>query len=337
MTKTLGQPVNISRTDMTPSSAFPDGTSDWPATVPVDVSVESPGLFRIARTLAAEFMRQRRTGSGKTARFFATRSLLSPIAAARWVTYVGGYYRSLGVPGPASVTVNKPLRNYVALGFGPGERVRLLTDHYRIAAQLLPLAVQTRLAGNAAMTLGILNGNRGDYSIRFAASEFMQTTREGELVLFMEKCSDGCILTKATFLFARQPDGRLTLVIGGLQGITGGARSEALGTKREIVDATRSLSQLRPKDVVLHAVLALADRLGIEAVQAVSNRRHVISKLRTGAVSADYDAYWVERQGRLSEPYGYTLPVSLPQDPVPPNKREMHKANVVAMVRTLLP
>ena len=333
MTNIPGQPGSVPGPAIIPPAAPAKVAS---VTLPAGAPVVARSLFQTARILVAEFQRQRRAGSGKTARLFATRALLSPAAVADWVTYIREYYRGLGVAEPAGVTINKPLRNYAALGFGPRERVRHLIDHYRIAAQVLPQAAQVRLAANEAITLGVLNGNRGDYAVRLASSEFMLTTREGELVLFMEKCADGCILTKATFLFARQPDGRLTLVIGGWQGITGGAPGEVLSTKREIVDATRSLSQLRPKEVVMYAVLALADSLGIDAVQAVSNRRHVISKLRKGAVSADYDAYWVERQGQLSEPYGYTMPVALAHDPAPPNKRETHKANVVAMLRAFL-
>lgn len=285
--------------------------------------------YRVARLLVSEFVRQRHADSRKSARLFALRSLLAPVATAQWVRFLHDYYRRLGCAAPAGAVVNKPLRNYVARGLSPGQRVHLLIYHHEIAARLLPAAVRANLARNEALILGVLRGNRGDYFLKLGGSRRMYTTHEGELVLFMEKCADGCILAKISFLFAKQPDGRLAIIIGGLQGAPG-------GFKREVVDATRSLSALRPKDVVLIAVQAMAHQLGIEAVHAVSNHRHVIRAHKNHTMQADYDAYWIERQGRPSEPFGFTLPVTLPQASVPPNKRDLHKACTVSMLRSFL-
>lgn len=287
------------------------------------------GSASILATLVAEFLRQKAAEGTKSARLFALRSLWAPSASARWVNFVHDYHRALACIEPAGIIINKPLRNYLARGLRPAQRVRLLIDHYEIASQLLPVSVRANLARDEILTLGILRGNRGEYALKLAGSRIMHTTHEGEIVLFMEKCSDGCILAKASFAFARQSDGSVDLVIGGLQGVLG-------GLKREVVDATRSLSALRPKDVVLIAVHALADQLGINRIHAVGNSRHVIRAHKAHKILADYDSYWMERRGNPSEPYGFTLPVALPKTKIPPNKREQHKTSVVSMVAGLL-
>ena len=74
------------------------------------------------------------------------------------------------------------------------------------------------------------------------------------------------LLSRLTFNFSIV-DGRLALAVGGLQG-------PKAGHKHEVIDATRDLHGLRPKDATPLAASAIAD--GLDAsVHAVGDGLHV--------------------------------------------------------------
>ena len=75
-----------------------------------------------------------------------------------------------------------------------------------------------------------------------------------------------------------------------------------------VIDATRSLYGLRPKDATLLAARALARALGANPVHAVSDALHVRGTLRNDPKICSYDAYWLERGARLCPTFGFAFP-----------------------------
>lgn len=124
--------------------------------------------------------------------------------------------------------------------------------------------------------------------------------REGELVIFISKSVDGDRLCRLSFCLSKI-NGHLCVVIGGLQG-------PPAGHKREVIDATRDLFGLRPKDAVFLAARAIAKALHADRVYAVSDTHHVLARLQDRKKFSHYDSYWRERGGEAEGPYGFTFP-----------------------------
>ena len=80
----------------------------------------------------------------------------------------------------------------------------------------------------------------------------------------------------------------VAVAIGGLQG-------PRTGHKREVIDATRDLFGLRPKDATLLVARAFAEGLRGADVHAVGDALHVHRTLKDDPKLASYDAYWRER------------------------------------------
>jgi len=94
----------------------------------------------------------------------------------------------------------------------------------------------------------------------------VQTQREGECTLRLVREGSPTLVSRLTFNFSIV-DGRLALAVGGLQG-------PKAGHKHEVIDATRDLHGLRPKDATL-AASAVADGLDafVHAVGVALNER----------------------------------------------------------------
>ena len=117
-------------------------------------------------------------------------------------------------------------------------------------------------------------------------------------------------------------EGEPAVVVGGLQG-------PASAYKREIIDATRDLYGLRPKDAALLAARAFARALGFNVLHAVCDANHVLGRLQDTAKFSRYDDYWLERGGERGGPFGFVFG---PLEATAPSgdRRDATKAAVVA-------
>ena len=154
----------------------------------------------------------------------------------------------------------------------------------------------------------------------------VQAQREGECTLCLVREGSATLLSRLTFNFSAV-DGRLALAVGGLQG-------PRAGHKREVIDATRDLYGLRPKDATLLAARVIADGLDA-AVHAVGDALHVHRRLSDDPKHSSYDAYWRERGATAGGPLGFVLP---PLEALPPSlkRRDRAKRAIVEAARRFL-
>jgi uncharacterized protein VirK/YbjX len=254
------------------------------------------------------------------------RSLVDPVSFATWWRFASRLHRSVGASPPEWTFVTKPVRGYMYSGLGRRGRVRLLKNHYRYLTRVFSETFVARLCDRQRFEAAMLNGRKGSqFIIELIPSTISPTNREGELVLVLRAKDGGILLSRLTFAFVER-DERVTLMIGGLQG-------PRFGHKREIIDATRLLHGLRPKDACLLAARALAGALGIET-HAVTNAAYVLRHKQV-AKFTDYDEYWRERGGKQLNAKEFSFdPLGLEGEA--DGGREGIKAAIVSGIRSLV-
>ena len=226
----------------------------------------------------------------KEMRRLLLRSLLSPWVAAKWSLFVSRLHRELGASAPPKTAFAKPLRRYVYYSLRPRGRLELLLGHCAFMSRTFSKELQSRLCDRQTLEVAALQGRKGEqFQVELGASAFATGYREGELVLYLKRRRDGALLSQLSLLFVGRSDD-LTVVIGGLQG-------PRPGHKREVIDATRLMYGLRPKDATLLAARALADALG-GGVRAVADAAHVFRRKQGRRKLSEYDSYWRERGAR---------------------------------------
>jgi len=259
----------------------------------------------------------------KGLRSYWLRSLLAPISAARWRRYITALHARVGAQPPWARVLAKPLRSYLRQGLAPRKRVAILIETYDWLQARFSPAILKRLCDNESLELVTLEARKGSrYTVFLTTAVNVALQREGELGLFIAKSATDVMLCRLAMTFT-QINGRVVLAIGGLQG-------PPSANKRDVIDATRELHGLRPKDAALLAARAFAQSLGLEEAHAVSDANHVLNRLQDTAKFSNYDGYWQERGATAGGPFGYVFPALQTGEPEDANKRGAIKQAIVA-------
>ena len=150
-------------------------------------------------------------------------------------------------------------------------RLDVLRGHYQLFRRLFSRECVRRVCAGEPIVVAELAARKGSvYHLAIAASTRVSMQREGELAIFLVKRGVEEPVSKLSLAFAHV-DGRLAVLIGGLQG-------PSVGHKRDVIDATRELHGLRPKDATLLAARAFAKAVGATSVHAIANRHHVLER-----------------------------------------------------------
>lgn len=260
-------------------------------------------------------------------RRFWLRALLAPVVAMEWRHFARALHDSHGAPPPGARLLSKPLHGYLSRGLSPRARYDILVGHYRGFERRFGAARLSQILSGGLIELARLKGRRGS-SFRLAlgssTTSALHTQREGELVLTLFR-DGGIPLSRLTFALLDE-NANLTLAIGGQQG-------PATGEKAQVIEATRELHGLRPKDATLLAARALSAQLGRGPVYAVSDARHVCRSDSRPLKLASYDSYWRERGAQEGGPFGFVLPALLPAKPGRTG-RDRAKREILAAVHT---
>ncbi|NID17554.1 VirK/YbjX family protein [Luteibacter yeojuensis] len=224
---------------------------------------------------------------------------------ARWREHDAwlAFLESPAMAGIASIDRVLPERyqhRYINLGWSRPKRLQALRDHYDFALARFPRPLFHMLYRERQVLLGKLRLRDGEDLSLILKAPFRRS-REGEMSISLTD-ANGLQISYATIAFV---DGGRTIVVGCLQGAANNAGRDAV---REL---TRQCHGLRPKNLLLSIVRALAGAFDIERVLGIGNAAHVFAGI-PNKVKADYDAFWMEAGGVPQEDGFYELP---PRDP----------------------
>lgn len=251
-------------------------------------------------------LRHRRDGRGSAAKRtaaaikYALRSLRTPRLHGAWLDFI---YRT---PLMAAMLphdprlLERPQHPYINRRMSSARRYAVIADHYRTMLAMFPPLVCKAIylrGSHRAGTLTLKDGSALAIELRRPTGR----GREGELCLCVADAS-GQPLSSMIFSFA--DDGR-TLLLGCVQGAAPSLGRDAV---REL---TRQSHGLRPKNLLLSVLRALARRCGVVRIRGVSNAAHPFAG-QAGKIKADYDSFWLECDGVPDHDGFYELPAREP-------------------------
>ncbi|WP_266171454.1 DUF535 family protein [Dyella subtropica] len=182
---------------------------------------------------------------------------------------------------------------YISQGFSAGARYRLIAAHYAFLLQRFPVRLRDKILKGHDVRIGTLRLRHGEMVHLHVRKPV--TRAVGELGLFL-LTNDKKVLSSCVVTFG----GDEGLLIGSLQG------SWPFMGKQPIREFTRGSHGLRPKNLLLSLVRALARFYGVERVRGVSRAGHVLAL--SGLIKADVDGFWRESGGVPGENGCYELP-----------------------------
>ncbi|QWT20060.1 VirK/YbjX family protein [Bacillus sp. NP157] len=258
-------------------------------------------LFRFARSL-----RGRAAWHSSSSHAFSAIASYCGRSIARWRAH-GEWLGFLESPAMAGITeldtvlVERYQHRYISKAWTIEQRLQAIRDHYDFALARFPRALFHMLYRERQVLAGKLTLRDGSKLSLILKAPYRRG-REGELALSLTDES-GLQLSYVQFSFV---DGGRSIVIGCLQGAANQAGRDAV---REL---TKQCHGLRPKNLLLSMVRALADAFDVQNVLGIGNDRHVFAGI-ANKVKADYDNFWIEAGGELSDHGFYRLP---PREPV---------------------
>lgn len=206
-----------------------------------------------------------------------------------------------GIPSIDTVLVERYQHRYISKAWSKARRLQAVRDHYDFALARFPRPLFHTLYRERQVVIGRVTLRDGA-PLSLILKAPIRRGREGEISLSLTD-QNGLQISYAQFSFI---DGGKTIVVGCLQGAANKAGPDV------VRDMTRQCHGLRPKNLLLSMVRALAEAFDVERVLGVSNQAHVFAGI-ANKVKADYDAFWIEADGSLTEDGFYALP---PRDPV---------------------
>ncbi|KDP85130.1 hypothetical protein CF70_015690 [Cupriavidus sp. SK-3] len=255
-------------------------------------------------------------------------------AVRSWLQAVGSCALMQRVALARPALLERPYRPLGAYGLRFRERMRIVLEHYRILNTLVPLALNERiyLGGGLECSVG-----EGRYALHLADSG--PNPKEGELAFYWRDTATGVCLSQLSFYLVQGNTGP-EIFVGGLQGPMG-------ENSRDLIrEATKACEGLRPKDVVMEALLAFAAALDVQRIVGVCRNNHVGRQRHTPReIHCDYEGFWMESGGEPLACGNVAMPVCQPRRDVmelPSKKRSAYRRklaqveSIQAMVRDWL-
>lgn len=242
----------------------------------------------------------------KRALLFWGRFAANPLLTIRWWRFGATFAAERGLPPLHDELLQKPLSKFLVYGMPNSRRLSLLIDHFAIAARVLSAESMARLWRGEWLEMGLVQGRSETYACLIALADRSGGRHEGAFAVKLMRVEDKAVLCTARFTFVRQgPEGRYTFVVGSMQG--------PRNAKQRIIDVTRDLSGLRPKEAILVVLQGLVTEGGMQHFLAVSQIKHPIRyrrRTRQSMMLSNVDAFWLERSAEPEATYGFRVPFS---------------------------
>ena len=222
-----------------------------------------------------------------------------PLQHGRYLKLIYGHPRMHAYACRDPRLLERHFHRYMHARWSRRERLQSLHRHYQFALTRLPrgLFEQIYVHGNA--TLGTLNLKDGS-ELKLCLRPPIFLGCEGELCIQLSDADDHPLYRIVLSVAGDLP----TITIGCIQG-PGGENAKDI-----VRELTRNMHGLRPKQLMLFLVYAFARHYAIEHICAVGNAAHPLRRSRR-QFQADYDAFWVEQQGRDAGDGWFLLPEAL--------------------------
>lgn len=236
---------------------------------------------------------------------FLSRVACKPVSFFKWFRFLSRFRRQHRLGDPDDHLLRKKAYKFFALGLPAGRGFDLLADHFTLAATILPHDRLEAIWHGNSMDIGTVAGKRDAYTLTMRLAVHSAANHEGAFSIKLTRQSDRLDLVKLSFILYKLPGG-YTAAIGGIQG------SKWQESKRAVVDATRDMGGLRPKDAALLVMEGIALRGGADHFLGVSNATHTINfRVSRNRVRkhADMDEYWLDRGGQAGGEFGFVIPV----------------------------
>ncbi|NLS16356.1 DUF535 domain-containing protein [Rhizobium sp. P40RR-XXII] len=242
----------------------------------------------------------------KRALLFWGRFAANPLLTIRWWRFAATFAAERGLPPPHDELLQKPLSKFLVHGMLGSRRLSLLIDHFSIAERILSAESMTRLWCGEWLEMGFVQGRSETYACFIALADRSGGRHEGAFAVKLMRIEDKAVLCTVRFTFVSQgSQDRYTFVVGSMQG--------PRNAKQRIVEVTRDLSGLRPKEAILIVLQGLVTEGGIQHFLAVSQVKHPIQyrrRMRQSMMRSNVDAFWAERSAQPEGTYGFSVPFS---------------------------
>ncbi|MDR0253885.1 MAG: VirK/YbjX family protein [Brucellaceae bacterium] len=237
---------------------------------------------------------------------FTLRLLAYPRSSLRWYGFLADFAGQHRLGLPHDDLIRKAIPNFFLYKASLRERACWLKNHFAIAGQVMMPEDLQRLWQGGRVHIGSVAGKRDCYDLILCLSDHAGARHEGGFTISLYRRRDKAFLHMLSFIFTNDSTGNVTLAIGGFQG----AKGE--DAKRSVIDATRDLYGVRPKDALLLVAEGMAAAGGSDHFMAIDNDSHVINfrhSARRGKMMSDLNHYWAERGGEPAGRFGYVLPL----------------------------
>jgi len=291
-----------------------------------------PGWPREAAGVAAQLGSLCARMGAKRSAVFLSRIACKPVNFFKWFRFVSRFRRQHRLGGPDDHLLRKKTYKLFALRVPDGRGFDLVADHFTLAAATLPRDQLEAAWHGRPMDIGMVAGKRDAYVLNMHLAVLAAAAHEGVFSITLRRQSDRLELVKLTFVLYRLRGGGYTVAIGGIQG------NKRQDSKRAVIDATRDMGGLRPKDAALLVMEGIALRGGADHFLGVSNARHTINfRVSRNRVRkhADMDEYWLDRGGEVGGEFGFVIPVRNGHLAPPSNRRDIHKREFLEIGKNL--
>jgi uncharacterized protein VirK/YbjX len=231
---------------------------------------------------------------------YSLRSVLFRRQQSAWLQYLYGTPAMTEILERDPRLLERPQHAYISRKLPRERRYQIVESHYRHVLAHWPRALTERIYVNGDATLGRL-ALKDQHEAELRLSVPTGRGREGELALYLLN-AQGQALSSLIFTIA---DEGQTLLIGCLQGA-----APELG-RDAVRDFTRQAHGLRPKNLLLSVLYALAAKTGVKRILGVSNGAHPFAG-QAHKIKANYDGFWLECHGEATQDGFYQLPAREP-------------------------
>jgi len=184
--------------------------------------------------------------------------------------------------------------HYISRGLDPAMRGRIVEAHYRFITREFPERLRERLLKGHDVRLATLPLGEGRMAYLHARAP--EDERSGELGLYLLN-GDKEVVSSCAITFA----GADGLLIGAVRG------SWAYLGRGAMAGFTRASGGMRPRDLLLSVVRALATYYGIQRIRGVSDAARPVERRADGASTA-HDPFWRRHGGTPGEDGFYEIP-----------------------------